>query len=199
MASRESDPGSCTDSPAAVPRSAPAPSLIDEIQRLSGFNPARCYQCGKCSAGCPMAGETDLRPHDVLRLVALDRRERLLASESLWLCLGCETCTSRCPNGCDPAAAIDALRAMAYEEAPATVPRPLAAFHRSFLEEIRAHGRLSELGLMVRYKLRSGALFQDATSGPGMVARGKLHLKPPKIQGVEQVRAIFRACEEEEA
>jgi heterodisulfide reductase subunit C len=143
-----------------------------------------------------MAAETDLRPHDVLRLVGQNRREALLDSESLWLCVGCETCTARCPNDCDPAGVIDALKAMAIRRSPASLPKPLAAFHRSFLDQIRAHGRISELGLMMSYKLRTGSLMQDAASGPGMVARGKLHIGAPKVAGAEAVRAIFRACEE---
>lgn len=173
------------------------PTLADELLRRTGRNPAKCYQCGKCSAGCPMAAETDHRPHDVLRLAGLDRREQLLASESLWLCLGCETCTARCPNDCDPASVIDALKAMAVEQLPDALPKPFSAFHHAFLDQIKAHGRISELGMMVSYKLRSGALFADATSGPGMFQRGKLHLKPPKIEGVDEVRAIFKACEED--
>jgi heterodisulfide reductase subunit C len=173
----------------------PHETLAREIARRTGHNPARCYQCGKCSAGCPMAAETDLRPHDVLRLVGLNRRETLLSSESLWLCLGCETCTARCPNDCDPAAVIDTLRAMALSRAPKDLPRAITAFHRSFLDEIAAHGRISELGMTVRYKMKSGALFQDATAAPGMVSRGKLHLAAPKVSGVDEVGAIFKACE----
>jgi heterodisulfide reductase subunit C len=145
-----------------------------------------------------MAEETELRPHDILRMVGLNQADRLLTAKSLWLCAGCETCTARCPNDCDPASVIDELRSMAVAKQPDTLPRNLMAFHRSFLDQIRAHGRISELGLMVSYKLRTGSLFQDATAAPGMVTRGKLHLGAPSISGVEEVRAIFKACEEEE-
>lgn len=175
-----------------------ARTLSEEIYRRTGRQPARCYQCGKCSAGCPMAEETELRPHDILRMVGLNQADRLLSSKSLWLCAGCETCTARCPNDCDPVSVIDELRSMAVAKQPDTLPRNLMAFHRSFLDQIRAHGRISELGLMVSYKLRTGSLFQDATAAPGMVTRGKLHLGAPSISGVEEVRAIFKACEEEE-
>lgn len=174
-----------------------ADTLADAIARATGLNPARCYQCGKCSAGCPMAEEMELKTHDIMRLVCLNRRERLLASDALWLCVGCETCTARCPNECEPASVIDELRAMAVAERPNDVPRPLMAFHRSMLDQIRAHGRVSELAFMVAYKMRSGALFQDATAAPGMVSRGKLHLAAPRVKGVDEVRAIFKACEEE--
>ena len=171
-------------------------SLRAEMKERTGKNTARCYQCGKCSAGCPMTEETALRPHDVMRLVNLDQRERLLTSESIWLCLTCETCTERCPNGCDPARTMDALREMALEASPGSAPRAVLAFHRSFLDQIRLTGRSFELGLVAEYKLRTGALLQDVATVPGLVARGKLGFVPHPIEGVKEVRRIFEACEE---
>ena len=172
------------------------PSLRSVMLERTGKNTARCYQCGKCSAGCPMAEETRLRPHDVMRLVNQDERERLLGDESIWLCLTCETCTERCPNGCDPARTMDALRELALEAAPGSVPRAVAAFHRAFLDQVRWTGRSFELGLVADYKLRTGALFQDVETVPGLVARGKLGFVPRSIDGVKEVRRIFEACEE---
>jgi heterodisulfide reductase subunit C2 len=179
--------------PVAVAAPGPA-TLVDTLRRLTGLEPARCYQCGKCSAGCPMAAETTLRPHDVMRLVNLDRRDRLLRDASIWLCLTCETCTARCPNGCDPARTMDALRELALAAAPASVPRSLKAFHTAFLAQIRTTGRMFELGLVMRYKLKTGELLQDAATTPALLARGKLKVRPPRIAGVADVRRIFSAC-----
>lgn len=171
-------------------RHPPGLSLTDRLRRDTGLDPAACYQCGKCSAGCPMASETRFRPHDVMRMINNDSAEELLADESIWLCLTCETCTARCPNGCDPARMIDALRELAAERAP----RPIRAFHEAFLSQVRAHGRLFELGLVLGYKLRTGALLQDAETTPALLARGKLKLAPRAIRGVNDVRRIFAAC-----
>jgi len=165
-------------------------TLAHRLERITGSPVLACYQCGKCSAGCPMAAETQLRPHDVMRLAATDRLDDLLANESIWLCLTCETCSSRCPNRCDPARVIDALRELALERAP----RPIAAFHRSFLGQVERNGRMFELGLILQYKLRTGELFKDATAGPAMLTRGKLKLVPHAIGGVAEVRRIFAAC-----
>jgi heterodisulfide reductase subunit C2 len=170
-------------------------TLAAELRSMTGQNPAECYQCGKCSAGCPMAAETRLRPHDVMRLINLDRRDTLFQDESIWLCLTCETCTARCPNGCDPARLIDGLREMSVARAP----RAIGAFHRSFLDQVKANGRMFEFGLVVEYKLRSGKLLNDALSTPGMISRGKLKFVPSPIKGVGDVRRIFAACEEKAA
>jgi heterodisulfide reductase subunit C2 len=169
-------------------------SLLDEIQETTGLNAAHCYQCGKCSAGCPMALEMELRTHEIIRFLQLDLREKLLTNESLWMCLTCETCTTRCPNEFDPAAVIDALRGIALKEHLDRVPRKILAFHSAFLDQIRTHGRIFEFGLIASYKLRSGALFADVATAPGMLVRGKLALAPRRIEGIDEVRRIFDKC-----
>jgi len=169
-------------------------SLLAEIQEITKLDPARCYQCGKCSAGCPMASEMDIKPHGIIRLLQLGVRERLLSSESIWICLTCETCTTRCPNRFDPAAVMDGLREIVLKENPCLVPRRIQAFHSAFLDQIRTHGRIFEFGLVASYKLRSGVLFADVDSVPGMLARGKLALTPKRIKGLRDLRRIFDKC-----
>jgi heterodisulfide reductase subunit C len=179
----------------------PAPKrrpLADDVRDLTGADAVRCYQCGKCSAGCPMAAEMPLKPHDIMRLVMRDQRERVLANESVWLCIGCETCTARCPNGCDPAAVMDAARELALREYPDAAPLRIRAFHRAFLGQIKSNGRLNELGLVVQYKLRGGSLMQDATAAAGMFTRGKLKARAKPIAGIAEIERIFAACLPEE-
>jgi heterodisulfide reductase subunit C len=141
-----------------------------------------------------MASESDLRPHQVMRRVMYGSRERALQDESIWLCLTCETCSARCPNGSDPARVIDAVREIAIESGQAKLPRSIGAFHKAFLGQIRANGRLHEVGLVVGYKLRSGALMNDVTNTPGLLSRGKLGIMPDKIKGVAEVKRIFDKC-----
>ena len=169
-------------------------TLAAEIEAATGVNPATCYQCGKCSAGCPMASESDLRPHQVMRNVMYSSRDKTLRDESIWLCLTCETCTARCPNACDPARVIDAVREIANNEGVAVKPRAIDAFHKTFLEQVRANGRLYEMGLVMGFKLRSRAFMSDVENAPGMLSRGKLALLPHRIQGVDEVKRIFDKC-----
>jgi heterodisulfide reductase subunit C2 len=141
-----------------------------------------------------MASEMDLKTNEIIRLLQLDLPERLLSSESIWICLTCETCTTRCPNLFDPAVVIDALREITLKEHRDLVPRRIAAFHSAFLDQIWTHGRVFEFGLVASYKLRSGALFADVASVPGMMARGKLALAPKRIRGLSDLRRIFDKC-----
>jgi heterodisulfide reductase subunit C len=174
-------------------------SLSSQIKNTTGLDPAGCYQCGKCSAGCPMAGEMDLKTHEIIRLLQIGRDDRLIASESIWMCLTCETCTTRCPNEFDPAAVIDALRDIALREAPGGVPSRISAFHSAFLDQIRTHGRVFEFGLVASYKLHGGPLFADVDSVPSMLLRGKLAFTPNRIEGIRSLRRIFEKCATEKS
>lgn len=178
--------------PARTSRETAVQRLLDDARALA----LRCYQCGKCSAGCPMAAEMPLKTHDIMRLVAVGDASRAIADESIWLCLTCETCSARCPNDCDPAGVIDSLREVSLETGVADAPRRIAAFHRAFLAQIKINGRLNEMAMVVDYKLRSRDLAKDVTSAPGMMSRGKLSLRPERIRAMDEIRRIFDSCGE---
>ena len=83
--------------------------FVKKIEEISGENIQKCYQCGKCSAGCPFAGEMDLLPNQVIRLIQLGD-EDALKSKAIWLCASCFTCATRCPKGVDLSKIMEALR-----------------------------------------------------------------------------------------
>lgn len=87
-------------------------AFIDKIEALAGQDLLACYQCGKCSAGCPMARHMDLPPNQMIRYAQLGLKDELLASESIWMCVSCLTCNTRCPKGVRIAEVIEALRQM---------------------------------------------------------------------------------------
>jgi heterodisulfide reductase subunit C len=85
-------------------------AFIDKVESLAGQDLLACYQCGKCSAGCPMAKHMDIPPNQMIRFAQLGLMDDLLASESIWMCVSCLTCNSRCPKGVRIAEVIEALR-----------------------------------------------------------------------------------------
>ena len=173
------------------------------VERLCGTDVGHCYQCGKCSAGCPVADRMDLLPHQVLRLVQLGRVDRAMACEAVWQCVSCLTCTTRCPQSVGCAAVFDALRQLSIAHGVASPARQrVVAFHQAFLENVRRYGRLHELDLVRRFKTRVffrersvPFLLKDATLASRMLRRGKLHLTSNKVKDVGIVERIFQRCE----
>lgn len=84
--------------------------FIGRINELTGLNVYSCYQCGRCSAGCPFANEMDLLPNQVIRMVQMGLEDEVKASKTLTLCASCFTCHSRCPKGIDMARVMEAIR-----------------------------------------------------------------------------------------
>ncbi|HTY02817.1 MAG TPA: 4Fe-4S dicluster domain-containing protein [Rhodocyclaceae bacterium] len=87
-------------------------AFIAKVESIAGQDLLACYQCGKCSAGCPMAKHMDLPPNQMIRYAQLGLKDDLLASESIWMCVSCLTCNTRCPKGVRIAEIIEALRQM---------------------------------------------------------------------------------------
>lgn len=172
--------------------------LLEEVRRRSGTPVSACFQCHKCSSGCPIGPEMDLLPSQIMRLVHLGAEKEALASRAIWLCASCEACTTRCPMAIDIAAVMDALRILAIERRIDLPDARGKQFHRSFLGSVRRHGRVYEMGMMSAYKLRIGDLLSDMDKVPRMLSEGKLSLLPHRSGGIRQVREIFRRADEED-
>lgn len=84
--------------------------FVKKIQELSNQNLLACYQCGKCSAGCPAVSDMDILPNQIIRFAQLGFKDELLNSRAIWICASCFTCNARCPKGINIAEVIEALR-----------------------------------------------------------------------------------------
>ena len=84
--------------------------FVRKVEELSGQKLLACYQCGKCSAGCPAAPEMDILPNQVIRYAQLGLKDELLAAKSVWVCASCYTCNVRCPKGIKIAEVMEAVR-----------------------------------------------------------------------------------------
>jgi|WetSurMetagenome_2_1015567.scaffolds.fasta_scaffold230505_2 heterodisulfide reductase subunit C2 len=171
-------------------------SLAASIEKNVDVVAQKCYQCGKCSAGCPVINEMDLPPSMIMRLLQTETAandEKILRSHSIWLCVSCEMCLSRCPMEIDIPAMMDFLRQKSRSEKLVNKKaKNIIAFHKSFLHSIRYTGRLFELGLILDYKRQSLKMIQDVALAPRMILRGKLHFIPYIIKGTASMARIFR-------
>ena len=84
--------------------------FVKKVEEISGETLPSCYQCGKCSAGCPMSFAMDLLPNQIIRLVQLGLEEDIAKSKTIWTCASCLTCAVRCPKGVDLSKIMEALR-----------------------------------------------------------------------------------------
>jgi len=170
--------------------------LSYKVMQSTGVNATECYQCGKCTAGCPVAKHMDLRPSIIMRMLQSgDEKEldEILRAKSIWLCLTCETCYSRCPMELDIPKIMDYLRQRSLAEGKVhRDARDIVTFHKSFLNTVENNGRLHEMGLILDYKLHSGNLFQDVLLAPEMFSKGKLHIFPEKIKDRQGLSRLFK-------
>ena len=90
--------------------------FADEIVKRSGVNINLCWQCKTCAGGCPFSDAMDYWPNQVIRLVQLGMKEQVLKSSSIWICVGCHTCSMECPQAIDMSSVMDAVRQVAIEE-----------------------------------------------------------------------------------
>ncbi|HAI21473.1 MAG TPA: heterodisulfide reductase [Clostridiales bacterium UBA8153] len=115
--------------------------LLAKIEEISGEALAPCYQCGKCSAGCPLEKEMGILPHQVIRFLQLGWEKTAVDARAIWLCAACHTCAARCPRGVDLSRVMEALRVVLLRRGgrpdlappPAEAPQQaLVAFSRKY-------------------------------------------------------------------
>lgn len=104
--------------------------LAQTALRISGVNPRKCMKCGKCSGTCPNYDKMEYHPHQFVAMVENGEIEKLMASESIYMCLSCMACVERCPRGVEPGKLVEAVRLMQIRQQGADHkgPRDIPAF-----------------------------------------------------------------------
>jgi len=173
-------------------------SFLDEVKRRSREDLSLCYQCLKCTAGCPTAPYMDVRPNNIIRMIQMGMKKEVLESSAIWFCVYCQTCGTRCPNEIHIGVLMDALREMAMEEGIPAKEKNIHLLHEAFIQSIRRGGRAHEVTMLMDYVLRSRDLMTDSLI-PGMMLflKGKFPLLPSFIKGRREIKKIFEKCSKE--
>jgi heterodisulfide reductase subunit C2 len=170
--------------------------FIKKVEALSGSSVRRCFQCGKCSAGCPMRSFMDHPPNRIVRLIQLGQWERVLAGRSIWYCASCETCSTRCPNKVDLAAIMDALRKLSWDADGPSKESYVQLANRLFINNIKQYGRQYEMRLAAVFNVKSGQFLKDLMLGPKLLSKGKLKMFHSKNKNLAEIDKIFSRIEE---
>jgi len=163
----------------------------NEVQTRSGVNLNSCWHCLCCTGGCPFVHAMDIAPNAVIRLVQLGLKDEALRCSTIWVCVGCHTCSSECPQAIDMSAIMDTLRQMAIEEGVPIAEPDILKFHDEVLKSIDRYGRTHKLEIMLRYKARKLDFFSDINVGLRMLSKRKLDMKPSKVNDIEKIHHLF--------
>ena len=169
-------------------RDAKARPLAETVKAKIGENVDRCWQCVKCTAGCPLADQFDLTPNQVMRALQMND-ESVLASKTIWLCSSCYTCATRCPRDIDVTGVMDVLRIEARKRGIRAAVPEIPAFNALFMRLVRIFGRLPEAFLMLAFNLVRGKPVRDMRLGLQLFLRGRLNLLPKFARAPRSVAA----------
>jgi heterodisulfide reductase subunit C2 len=171
------------------------------IENLSKQQISTCYQCQKCTNGCPMTFAMDILPHQVIHKIQTGTIDELINSDTIWVCATCETCTARCPNEIDIAHVMDTLRHLSVKRGVKPSQKQAPIFHNAFMSNIKNLGRMHEMTVALDFTLKSTGfkgLLQQSKYGMNMVFKGKMKLIPRRWSSAGELKIIFKAAEEKQ-
>lgn len=164
--------------------------LCQSIAADAGVDLKDCYQCGKCTGGCPLADGMDLMPREVIRYLQLGAADIVLKAKTPWICAQCDVCSTRCPQNVDICSVMRAVRLASKREGYKPVPEA-DIFDDEFIANVRAHGVSNEQYLAAMYNVKSGHLMQDMGNATRMLKRRMVGVGIHNIKGRKDVAALI--------
>jgi len=168
--------------------------LSDMILEFSGENVYTCYQCKRCTNGCPFVEYFDIPPHELIRRLQFGQDDICLSAKTTWVCASCQTCNTRCPQGVDVAHIFDIVKIEAQKRGLKPAEPSVKAFYTAGLHSIKWFGRLYELGLMAELYMRmffagkldiKRVITKDLPLAFNMLRYGKLKILPTIARGTQ--------------
>ena len=165
-------------------------SFRQQIEAISGFSTSVCFQCSKCSAGCPMAGMMDLKTAQVMHSIRLNREDVVLNSTAIWLCVGCETCSARCPQQVEPAEAMNAARILALRKGIKPSVKEIGIYYNAFVTSMWLNGKIHDISVVAATTLLTGKIIEDIPLAWKLLMHGRIKLPPIPFTGSSGYRKI---------
>ncbi|MFC2063487.1 4Fe-4S dicluster domain-containing protein [Chloroflexota bacterium] len=86
------------------------PELLSEIKNYGGIGIEKCFNCGNCTASCPLASDDYPFPRNIVRRIQIGQTEQMKTQLDPWLCYYCGDCSATCPKGAEPGETMMAAR-----------------------------------------------------------------------------------------
>ena len=156
-----------------------------------------CIQCGTCSASCPSSGAMEYSPREIIAALRAGMLDRVLNSNTVWMCVSCYSCTVRCPAGIPFTDVMYELKRLEVEKG-LSKDANAATMAKAFAESVDGHGRNVETELLRKYFLRTNVLkaFGQIPLALKLFFRGRLEIIPRKIKGLDGLHKMMAAIEE---
>ena len=164
--------------------------ICARIAQEAGVNFKDCYQCGKCTAGCPLAEGMDLMPREVIRYLQLGMAQVVLDAKTPWICAQCDVCSTRCPQKVDICSTMRAVR-LASKAAGKRPVREADIFDDEFIANVKKHGISNEQYLAAAYNVKSGHLMQDMGNAFRMLNRKMVGVAIHNSAGRDEVASLI--------
>jgi heterodisulfide reductase subunit C len=181
----------------------PAPTtskqLADEFMESildlpDGHKIKQCIQCGTCSGACPTSYAMDYTPREIIAALRAGMLDRVLTSNTVWMCSSCYGCTVRCPAGIKLTDVMYQLKSLATKHGMFPDGMGTPKLQRAFVAEVEAHGRNAEFGLMRRFFMSYKPLngLKNLGLALSMFRKGRLSPSASKVspEGQRQLKAI---------
>lgn len=171
-----------------------AASFADEVVSIPGGEGIwQCIQCGTCTGSCPNANEMQYSPRKIIAMVRAGLKKEVLSSDTMWYCASCYLCTERCPRGVKVTELMYVLKQLASRYGFRYGPTGEPVMCHTFADLVARNGRVHELGLMIRFYLKTNplAMLKMAPLGLKLMLRGRSPLMPKAVKGKEQLAAII--------
>jgi heterodisulfide reductase subunit C2 len=174
-------------------------TFLDSVYAIpKGEKIRECIQCGTCSASCPTSEAMEYGPREIIAALRAGMLDRVLKSNTVWLCASCYSCSVRCPAGIPFADVMYELKRLGVKHRMCPKGTTNAVMAQAFVESVDRHGRNFEPELIGKFYLRTNP-FKFLKQIPlvlRMLVRGRAHFLPRKVKGVAGLRKMMAAMEE---
>ena len=151
-----------------------------------------CIQCGTCSASCPTSYAMDYPPRQVIAWFRAGMLDKVLKSNTMWMCVSCYYCTVRCPANIKFTDIMYELKRLGIEYGLMDRKAATPVLSKTFVDIVDKYGRNAEFALMSRFLAKTNPLgmLKSIPMGVRMFLRGRLKVFPSKIKGMKQLQAM---------